>query len=134
MIRTHPFFGVGLNNYTETAQFYDTTPEQIITLWNSPVHNLLLFIAGETGLIGLGFLLFFLLTVLRALLPALRCPDPFLAASGLGLFMGILAYLLHVQVDYANWPHFAILWFLLGLAVSVGRLAAATTRLQTEGL
>jgi len=134
MVRAHPFFGVGLNNYTETAQFYDNTPERIITLWNSPVHNLPLFIAGETGLIGLGFLIFFLLTVLRALLPALRCPDPFLAASGLGLFMGVLAYLLHVQVDYTNWPHFGILWFLLGLAVSVGRLAATTANTHTEGI
>jgi O-antigen ligase len=132
MIRAHPFFGVGLNNYTETAQFYDSTPERIITLWNSPVHNLPLFIAGEIGLIGLGFFLLFLLAILRALLPALRCPDPFLAATGLGLFMGVLAYLLHAQVDYANWSHFNILWFLLGLAVSVGRLAAATANIHTE--
>jgi len=134
MIRAHPFFGVGLNNYTETALFYDTTPEQIITLWNSPVHNLILFIAGETGLVGLGFFLFFVLTILWALLPTLQASDPLVASSGLGLFIGILAYLLHVQVDYANWPHFSILWFLLGLAVSIGRLATETAKIQTEGL
>jgi putative inorganic carbon (HCO3(-)) transporter len=134
MIRTHPFFGVGLNNYTETALLYDNTPERIISLWNSPVHNLFLFIAGETGLIGVGFFLCFLFTILWALLPALRSVDPFIASAGLGFFMGILAYLIHVQVDYANWAHFSILWFLLGLAVSIGRLATTTANVQAAGL
>lgn len=133
LIRARPFFGVGLNNYTETARLYDNTPEQIVSQWNSPVHNLLLFIAGETGLTGLGFFLLFLLTIVLALFPALRCPDPLLSSVGLGLLMGFLAYCIHVQIDYANWSHFSIFWFLLGLAVSVSRLAHSATPSPGEG-
>lgn len=124
MIHDRPFFGVGMNNYTDAARQYDTTPEQIVSLWNSPVHNLFLFIASEIGLIGLISFLFFILTVVLALLPAIRSPDPFVASIGLGLLMGLSAHLAHVQVDYSLWPSFGIFWFLLGLAVSVGRLAS----------
>jgi putative inorganic carbon (hco3(-)) transporter len=130
IIRHHPFFGVGLNNYTEVARQYDHTPEQIISLWNSPVHNLFLFIAGEIGLVGLGLFFALLLTIGRALLPAIRSPDPLIASTGLGLLLGLLAFFIHAQVDYSNWPLFSPLWFLLGLAVSVGRLASLPSAAQ----
>jgi O-antigen ligase len=123
MIRDQPLFGVGMNNFMTVARQYDNTPEQISSQWNAPVHNLFLFTASETGLIGLGSFLFFLLAVVRALYPALRSPDPFVSSIGLGLLMGLLAFFAHTQVDYSNWPSFGLLWFLLGLAVSVGRLA-----------
>jgi len=125
IIRSHPLFGVGLNHYTEAAHQYDNTPEWIISSWESPVHNLFLFIAGEIGLVGLGCFLFFLVSVGRATLPALRSADPFVANAGLGLLLGLLAYLAHSQVDYAHWTSFGPFWLLLGLSVSLGRLASS---------
>ncbi len=134
IIRHKPFFGVGLNNYTEVGRQYDHTPEQIVPLWNSPVHNLFLFVAGEIGLIGLGAFLLFLLAIVRTLLPAIRSPDPAVASIGLGLLLGLLAFLSHSQVDYCNWSLFGTLWFLLGLAVSVGRLASLPSVTYTKRL
>ncbi|MBF0551171.1 MAG: O-antigen ligase family protein [Deltaproteobacteria bacterium] len=124
VIRHNPFFGVGLNNFIDTAGQYDRTPEQIVSLWNTPVHNLFLFIAGETGLVGLTFFALFLWSVLTTLRPALSSPDPFLSRVGLGILIGFLAFFGHSQVDYCLWTHFIPFWFMAGLAVSTGRIAA----------
>lgn len=125
VIRHHPIFGVGLNNFVYAARQYDNTPEQLISAWNSPVHNLFLFIAGELGVVGLTFFLIFVISALTALLPALRSPDPFFLCVGVGLLAGLLAFFAHAQVDYSIWTQNRLLWFLLGLAVSVGRMARA---------
>ena len=125
VIRHHLTFGVGLNNFVYAARQYDHTPEQLISAWNSPVHNLFLFIAGELGLVGLTFFLIFLVSALTALFPALRSPDPFFLCVGVGLLAGLLAFFAHAQVDYSIWTQNRLLWFLLGLAISLGRLAKA---------
>jgi putative inorganic carbon (hco3(-)) transporter len=121
LIRHHPLLGAGLNNYVHTARQYDYTPEQLTAVWNAPVHNLFLFIAGELGLPGLVCFLIFLISGLTAVYPALRSPDPFLLCTGAGIFFGILAFCVHAQVDYSIWTQNRQLWFLLGLAVVVGR-------------
>jgi O-antigen ligase len=122
LIRHRPLLGSGLNNYVQVAREYDYTPGQLTMAWNTPVHNLFLFIAGELGLPGLICFLAFLLSVLMALYPVLRAPDPFLLCTGAGIFFGLLAFCLHAQVDYGVWTQNRLLWFLLGLAVAVGRL------------
>lgn len=124
LIKLSPFFGVGLNNYTPKAMIVDYTPSQIVSSWNAPVHNLLLFIAGETGLIGASLFIFFVLMVIRALKPSLQTDDAFLFHVGTGLLLGLCAYATHTIADYNNWTHFLPLWFLLGLAAAVGRIAA----------
>lgn len=124
LIAAHPFLGVGLNNYCEAAPRFDTTREWIISQWQVPVHNLYLYIAGEIGLLGLLWLLLFWLAVLRRLAAAWRSADRYFRTVGFGLLAGLLAYFGHVQVDYGFWQHFTILWFVLGLAVATGRLAA----------
>ena len=63
----------------------------------------------------------FLISALTAVYPALRSPDPFLLCTGAGIFCGILAFCVHAQVDYSIWTQNRQLWFLLGLAVAVGR-------------
>lgn len=125
VIRHHPAFGVGLNNFVYAGRQYDQTPEQLISSWNSPVHNLFLFIAGEIGLVGLIFFLIFVISALTALLPALRSPDPFFLCAGVGLLAGLVAFFAHAQVDYTIWTQNRLLWFLLGLAISMGRMAKA---------
>jgi putative inorganic carbon (HCO3(-)) transporter len=129
LIRHHPLVGVGLNNFTHASRQYDFTREQVVSSWNSPVHNLFLFIAGEIGLVGLICFVVFLGQALTALIPAMRAPDPFIHSVGGGLFFGLLAFLIHAQVDYSIWTQNRPLWFFLGLAMGMrrfGRSAAAT--------
>jgi len=127
LIQHHPLFGVGLNNYTHASRQYDFTREQIVSAWNSPVHNLLLFIAGEIGLMGLICFGVFLVRALTALIPAMRSPDPFILSVGGGLFFGLLAFLIHAQVDYSIWTQNRPLWFCLGLAMCMWRLGRPAT-------
>ncbi|RJR43896.1 MAG: O-antigen ligase family protein [Deltaproteobacteria bacterium] len=124
VIAHHPFLGVGLNNYVQAAKKYDSTPEQLTTGWNTAVHNVYLFIAGEVGLIGLIFFVWLLIKVLWHLLPALYSPDPLIGNFGLGIMSGLLALMLHWMTDLGSWPNINWFWFMLGLAVAVGNMAA----------
>ncbi|MGA9754302.1 MAG: O-antigen ligase family protein [Desulfobaccales bacterium] len=133
MIQHHPLFGVGLNNFTHASRRYDFTQEQIVSAWNAPVHNLFLFMAGEIGLVGLICFLVFLAKVMAGLIPAMRSPDPFILSVGAGLFFGLMAFLIHAQVDYSIWTQNRPLWFLLGLAMCVGRFARTAPPTSPQG-
>jgi O-antigen ligase len=132
MIGDRPFIGVGLNNYTSAAKNFDNTPEQITSSWNAPVHNLFLFIVAEIGFLGLSTFLFLLFRVVSALLPALSSSDPLISSSGLGILTGLIAFFAHSQVDYNSWTNFALLWFIFGFAVSVGRIGGLTSRTTNQ--
>jgi O-antigen ligase len=123
LIGHHPWLGVGLNNYVPVAQKYDFTREQLTTGWNTAVHNVYLFLAGEIGLLGLFFLLTLLATVFWRLLPALRSTDPLIACAGLGVLTALIGHLFHWLTDLALWTYLRLFWFVLGLAVAIGHLA-----------
>lgn len=123
VIRENPLLGTGLNRFTEAAWLVDNTPEGIVSLWNAPVHNLLLFITSETGVLGLVAFLWVLGLVLFALKAPLHSSDPVIAYTGLGTIMGFVAFLIHCQVDYVHWTHFNPFWFLAGIAISLRRIA-----------
>ena len=125
LIQEHPVFGVGLNVYTEVAPRFDTTPQQIMAQWQAPVHNLYAFLIAEIGLSGFLWMLLFWVAVVRGVWPAVWAADPLLRSVGLGLLMGMLAFLVHGQFDYVLWTHFTAFWFVCGLMVAVGRLAGA---------
>jgi O-antigen ligase len=131
MIRHQPLFGVGLNNFTHASRQYDFTPAQVVSVWNSPVHNLFLFIAGEIGVVGLVCFLAFLVRALTALTPAMRAPDPFIVSVGGGLFFGLLAFFIHAQVDYSIWTQNRPLWFFLGLAMCMWRFGRSATAAES---
>ncbi len=123
VIRSRPLFGLGPNTYVEKVGQYDTTPEQLNAEWNSPVHNLYLFIAGEAGIPVLVFFLILLWMILHPLPGISRSAEPVLACSALGILMGSLAFLGHCMVDLTLWTHPRLHWFMFGLAVSVWRLS-----------
>ena len=126
MIGHHPLLGVGLSNYVPVALRYDFTPEQLTRDWNSAVHNVYLFLAGEIGLIGLFFFLSLLATVLWRLWPTVLSADPLIACAGLGVLAALVVTFLHWTTDLSSWSSNRFFWFTLGLAVSVRRLADAT--------
>ncbi|WP_449244582.1 O-antigen ligase family protein [Desulfobacca acetoxidans] len=124
VIRANPLFGVGLNNYCEAAPEFDNTPQQIMAYWQAPAHNLYLFIASEIGLVGLIWVVVFTFAVVKALWPSLRSPDSFVRCLSLGVLLGLIAFFIHGQFDYANWTHFSTLWFMFGVAAALGRFGA----------
>ncbi len=55
MIASHPFSGIGLNNFDFVGNLYD--PNGVTLLFNHPVHNIFLLVASETGVPGMLFFL-----------------------------------------------------------------------------
>ena len=58
MIKDHPLFGVGLNNFIPSLSLIQKPLSS--TLYLQPVHNIFLLITAEIGIIGLVFFLWFL--------------------------------------------------------------------------
>ena len=58
IIKNHPFFGIGLNNFLfELGQFQKTNN---VTFYLQPVHNVFLLVATQTGILGLIYFIGFL--------------------------------------------------------------------------
>lgn len=111
-----PLTGSGLNTYARVSPKNGTFAESGVY-----PHNCYLQMAAETGLLGLGSFLWFLVAFFQAGLRYWeRCRDFLL----LGLMCGILAFLVHSFVDSNLYQlQLAVLfWFMLGLAVAVMRL------------
>lgn len=100
VIRQYPVFGVGLNNFAEVFQHYETTGNSRIMLGvKQVVHNLFLLIWTDVGTIGLfAFLLFYLSPIWIAVHTSLHL-------SGwnrmilVGIVAGLIAHLIHGLFD-----------------------------------
>ncbi len=121
MIRAHPLLGVGLNNHTVMAPYYD--PDTYI--FPMPVHNHYLFVASEVGIPGLVFFLAFLCS---ATLMALRNAGSSLvypAVISLGIVGAFAAIGTHNLVDHLSYhTNLTLVWLLAGLAAAVSRIKA----------
>jgi O-antigen ligase len=96
MVQTHPWFGVGVNNYAEVMADYVPfflTQERWI------VHNRYLLVASETGLVGLAVFLWTVVAVLRVVWQARRTQSPFLSGFALSLFFSLLIFFLQMAVE-----------------------------------
>ncbi len=90
MVKEHPLLGAGYNNFEVLAHAQQGRfPDHYLY---SKVHNIYLLIAAESGLLGGGLFLLFLLSIGRAAWKGLRLPAPsFQAAAFLSsVFLGYL--------------------------------------------
>lgn len=104
MIAARPFFGIGINNFSENLNAFDYSGTDFEMPY--PVHNTFLLSASETGLIGLFMLVWFFWRALRAGIAAIkRVKDPYLVAIGIGIFAGLTGWLVHNMAAplYQNW-------------------------------
>lgn len=65
MVAFSPLWGVGLGNFI--PRLFDFSLNREVIYWLQPVHNIFLLVAAETGLTGLGFFLWFLVTTFKRL-------------------------------------------------------------------
>lgn len=124
VIEQFPVAGVGLNNFAESFKAYDTTGNsRIFRGYRQVVHNLYLWIWGETGTLGLmAYLAPFVVTIVVAWRCAPRAPPvprAILAGSGAGL----LAHLVHGLVDPGFRVSLAVSFLIFTTMGAVGALA-----------
>lgn len=126
MFADYPFFGVGLNNYSENYQKYsreiglDPRREQ-----RDPA-SLYLQVLAEQGLIGFTVFIFFVLSIFAKLFKAhkdfkaLKMPDEMYLTSA--LFAALAGYMF--MSLYKNDAYSNVFWTLVGMCVSAAQIAA----------
>jgi len=124
IIGTHPFLGVGINNYTEVMQDYDTTDIKLTSITPYQVHNIFLQIAAEMGIIGLAIFIWLIFMVYVEGLRHIKSSEGSMSAIGIGVVAGITAFLIHGLVDAASLGNhlFLIFWLFAGIIVALGRI------------
>ncbi len=121
MFMGRPIQGVGVGNFQLVFQQY--RPSSLAMEQNLPLnrgynaarpHNLLLEIAGESGLLGLIPFLFLLFTLFRSGISVLRGAvwEAWLGAGMLGLF---ICYLITNMMAFDNFATMMLFWLTLGL-------------------
>ena len=123
MIKHHPFIGVGVNTYVLNYQKYklhDTSLATANSRWYA--HNSFLQMACEIGITGVAifiWLLFLLFSRWRKFYRSTK--DDFLALCGLGIVMGLAAFLVHGLTETnLYYPKIAVLfWFQAGLLMGI---------------
>ena len=129
MIRHHPFLGVGVNTYCLNYQKYklhDTTSDTVNTRWYA--HDSYLQMAGEIGITGLFIFLWLLYLLFKSWFTCYSsAKDQFFNICGLGVIMGILAFLINGLTETnLYYPKIATLfWFEVGLLMSILNLNKA---------
>jgi len=112
IIEQYPVLGVGLNNFAEVFHTYDRTGySRIFTKrtataysvsskpYKHVVHNLILWVWGEVGTVGLLAFLWMFGSVFRVAWRAYRSADDWSRAVLVACVAGMLGHLVHGQVD-----------------------------------
>jgi O-antigen ligase len=122
----HPLLGIGFNNLAGVPVY---TP--FGTIYSPDPHNLVLRVAGETGVVGLLVVGAIILATAWRMLRnyrALRDSDVPLALLNLGMLGGIVAYLVHALFD-VFWVHNSglLFWIYIGLTYATSSVIAHRT-------
>ncbi len=128
MLEDHPFFGIGLNNFTGFIEQYDTTGMSHYTQF--PVHLLYLLEASETGILGgIAFLIFVAVTCIHGYRLSLlahsleyRVLGAFLVAGLIGFWFAEttgFVYRIPIVTTYV--------WCCLGLICALPKLESQVT-------
>nr|WP_306669533.1 O-antigen ligase family protein [Acinetobacter sp. YH16040] len=99
MFFDNPFFGVGLNTFTEVLSRYDSF--NVVSYLNYPVHNIYLLILSETGMVGfVSFMIinFFVIIDLYRIMVS-----QYFISIGNFAFSFLLAYLAMLLFAFLGW-------------------------------
>jgi O-antigen ligase len=120
-IITHkPLVGIGINNYTHRMYEYGLAKELPGEI--SGVHNAFLYIAAETGLLGLLAILSMWMVAIQRLIVSMRHPNTNLKKIAIGLLCGLIALFIHSNVEMGFHVHQQIngmLWSFFGITAAL---------------
>ncbi|MEW6171018.1 MAG: O-antigen ligase family protein [Candidatus Omnitrophota bacterium] len=126
MIKAHPFFGIGINNFCISYQSYKTSGDPFTLGWYA--HNMYLNLAGEIGLIG--FLVFFMIlfrTIKNWWRSYLLNITKEVSIVSLAVFLGLVGYLIsgifESSLQYSNLA--VLFWFVISLLTAITKMPLA---------
>jgi O-antigen ligase len=126
IIKSHPVFGVGLNNY-QWHSFDD------LRFWH-PVHNEYLRYAAELGIPGGIFFLWMFFCVLKETYRHVKIRDALFNAIAIGIYCGIIAFMIAINFgpEYQHYRIKMTFWALCGLAFSFSHIRALEAMKQKK--
>jgi len=124
IIKANPVIGIGLNNYTEVMDEYDTMEMGLASITRHQVHNIFLQIAAEMGIIGLAIFIWLIFMVFKEGLSYIKSSGGTTSSIVIGLVAGTAAFLIHGLVDAASLGNhlFLIFWIFAGLIVAIRKI------------
>lgn len=124
IIKANPFLGVGINNYTEVMQDYDTSDIKLTSITRHQVHNIFLQIAAEMGIMGLVIFIWLILMVYKEGLTYIKSSEGTMSGIVIGIIAGTSAFLIHGLVDAASLGNhlFLIFWFFAGIIIATRKI------------
>ena len=124
IIKANPLLGVGINNYTEVMEDYDTTDIGVTSLTTYQVHNIFLQIAADMGIMALAIFIWLICVVYKEGLSYIKASKGPISAIVIGLIAGITAFLIHGLVDAASLGNhlFLIFWFFTGIIIAIRKI------------
>lgn len=127
IIRDHPIFGVGANNYYFFQQQYlATNSDTSVFRW--AVHNKYLLVWAETGIFGLIFFVSFLISTIKKGFFLLKADDKLLTPVALGMSVAVMGQMVHMFFDvFHSRPQVQLLWVIAGLLMVMSSLPQEET-------
>ncbi len=124
MIADRPILGHGLNTFMANYLDYWVSGERQPRY----AHNCYLQVAAECGFLGLSFFLALLGSLFWRLRERLQAMEPNARLIGLGLFAGLLAFVIQAAIDtnFYALRQAALFWTVAGLAIGLSETAGAT--------
>jgi len=123
IMRDNPAVGIGLNNYTLVSPRYDQEDAAAWNYYAPIVHNAFLLIGAETGFLGLGaFVVFLVILLIQAWRIIANAPSDIVWVTGVGILGGLAALIIHSLVGYGllgSSQIFKQFWLLAGLAAAL---------------
>ncbi|MFQ5511453.1 MAG: O-antigen ligase family protein [Candidatus Krumholzibacteriia bacterium] len=121
-------FGYGPANYM------DALSDPSVTIYGPdwlPVHNAFLFIASESGLVGVVAFFGIIFLAMYRCFECLRCDEKWVRAMSLAVLAALIAYLLDglTNPTFRDPVPYALLWVYLALGVAFKRLASEGVKL-----
>jgi O-antigen ligase len=139
MIYSHPFFGLGLNNYQQVAQefIHDMPDPKNVSYLISEhivVHNLYLLTLAELGPFGLMVFLYIIYLLQKRALFLFRSDERVISSIGIAYFCCIIGLMASEIFDFSYRLHqlFYLFWTLAGLTVAASRMEKGLTN-QDKG-
>jgi O-antigen ligase len=126
MIEDNTLVGVGLNNYRTAMPKYDETEIFVTKVFPNPVHNVFAHITAEIGVPGGIIFCLLILVVLFECFKAMQSQDRLLFAIALGVFAGIIAFVISAMKEPGSLgsarPPMRTLFLLFGTILAVSRM------------
>ncbi|HLI43117.1 MAG TPA: O-antigen ligase family protein [Acidimicrobiales bacterium] len=119
---THLWAGIGLNNFQQVMDQYNT---KNLIFNGNPVHNLLLLQGSETGILGVIGMVFIGLTFFGLAIKLSRVGDPLLRSIGVMAVVAYVFWYAEEQLEFSlrEDAPLALFWILAGLVVASLRIA-----------